>query len=106
MRRQTACYFALSPATVGSWVKSYRKYGPAGLETGSRRPRNVRQPQTPTHVTQRIRELREENPGCGREKLHRLLLAEGISISPKGQDRLIGRLKAPCAPREPIRLAK
>ena len=87
--RLTARHFGRSPDTVCRWVESYRKCGPAGLETGSRRPRNVRQPQTPPHVTQRILELREENPGCGREKLHRLLLAEGMSISPKSIDRVI-----------------
>jgi putative transposase len=104
--RLTARHFGRSPDTVGRWVQSYRQYGPAGLETGSRRPRNVRQPQTPTHVTQRILELREENPGCGREKLHRLLLVEGMSISPKGIDRVISRLKARGVLREPRPLRK
>lgn len=59
------------------------RVGPGGLENGSRRPKKVRQPQTPPEVVQRILELREENPGCGREELYRLLLAEGISISSK-----------------------
>lgn len=104
--RLTARHFGRSPDTVCRWVESYRQYGPAGLESGSRRPRNVRQPQTPPHVTQRILELREENPGCGREKLHRLLLAEGISISPKGIDRVIARLKARGVLREPRQLRK
>src|SRR3990172_8903486 len=85
--RLTGRHFGFSPDTVSRWVNGYEQYGPGGLENGSRRPKNVRQPQTPPHVTQRILELREENPGCGREKLHRLLLAEGMSISPKGIDR-------------------
>jgi len=55
---------------------------------------------------QRILELREENPGCGREKLHRLLLSEGMSISPKGIDRVIGRLKARGVLREPVHMRK
>ena len=104
--RLTARHFARSPDTVCRWVARYRQYGPAGLETGSRRPRNVRQPQTPPHVMQRILELREENPGCGREKLHRLLLTEGISISPKGIDRVIARLKARGVLREPVFLRR
>ena len=104
--RLTARHFGRSPDTVCRWVKSYRRSGSAGLETGSRRPRNVRQPQTPPHVTQRILELREENPGCGREKLHRLLLAEGMRISPKGVDRVIARLKARGVLREPVLLRK
>jgi putative transposase len=104
--RLTARHFGRSPDTVCRWVKSYQKHGPAGLETGDRRPRNVRQPQTPPHVVQRVLELREENPGCGREKLHRLLLPEGISISPKGIDRVLARLKARGVLREPVRLRK
>lgn len=99
--RLTARRFGRSPDTICRWVRSHRQYGPAGLESGSRRPRNVRQPQTPLYVTKRILELREENPACGREKLHRLLLAEGMSISPKGIDRVIARLKARGILREP-----
>ena len=104
--RLTARHFGRSPDTICRWVRSHQQYGPAGLETGSRRPRNVRQPQTPPHVTQRILGLREENPGCGREKLHRLLLAEGISISPKSIDRAIARLRARGVLREPLHLRK
>ena len=104
--RLTGRHFGFSPDTVSRWVNGYEQYGLGGLETGSRRPKNVRQPQTPPHVTQRILELREENPGCGREKLHRLLLAEGMSISPKGVDRVIARLKARGVLREPLRLRK
>lgn len=104
--RLTARHFARSPDTVCRWVGSYRQYGPTGLETGSRRPRNVRQPQTPPHVVQRILELREENPGCGREKLHRLLLAEEMRISPKGIDRVVARLKARGVLREPLQMRK
>ena len=104
--RLTARHFGFSPDTIGRWVRRHRQFGVAGLETGSRRPRTVRQPQTPAHVMQRILELREENPGCGREKLHRLLLAEGIHISPKSIDRAIARLKARRLLREPALLRK
>jgi len=99
--RLAARHFGRSPDTICRWVRSYRQFGVGGLETGSRRPRKVRQPQTPPHVMQRILELREENPGCGREKLHRLLLLEAIVISPKSIDRVIRRLKARGVLREP-----
>jgi putative transposase len=99
--RLTARHFGFSPDTISRWARAYGQYGPAGLETGSRRPRNVRQSQTPPHISQRILELREENPGCGREKLHRLLLMEGFAISPKSIDRVIARLKARGELREP-----
>ncbi len=99
--RLTARHFGFSPDTISRWVRSYEERGVRGLENGSRRPRNVRQPQTPATVVQRILELREESPGCGREKLNRLLLAEGVAISPKSIDRVIARLKARGVLREP-----
>ncbi len=104
--RLTARHFGFSPDTVSRWANAYQKWGAGGLEKGSRRPKNVRQPQTPPHVIQRILELREENQGCGREKLHRLLLAEGIGISSKSIDRVIGRLKARGVLREPLQMRK
>ena len=79
--RLTARHFGFSPDTISRWARSYGQYGPAGLETGSRRPKRVRQPQTPPNISQRVLELREENPSCGREKLHRLLLGK-VSASP------------------------
>ena len=45
--RLTAPHFGFSPDTISRWVNGYAQYGPSGLENGSRRPRMVRQPQTP-----------------------------------------------------------
>lgn len=104
--RLTARHFGFSPDTVKRWVNGYERAGWGGLENGSRRPLNVRQPQTPPAILQRILELREENPGWGREKLCRLLAEEAISISPKSIDRSIARLKARGLLREPLRKRK
>src|SRR3989304_2592220 len=70
---------------------------------GSRRPKRVRQPETPLLTVQRILALREQYPSWGREKLRVLLLREGISISAKSIDRVIARLKARGVLREPRR---
>jgi len=104
--RLTARYFGFSPDTVSRWVRAYRQYGPSGLEKGSRRPKRVRQPETPLEVIQRILTLREEYPSWGREKLRVLLLREGIQISAKSIDRVIARLKARGVLREPLRCRK
>src|SRR3989337_1005535 len=79
--RLTARHRGFSPDTVSRWVRAYREYDPGGLEKGSRRPKRVRQPETPLVVVQHILALREEYPSWGREKLRILLLREGISIS-------------------------
>jgi len=104
--RLTARHFGFSPDTVSRWVRAYREYGPSGLEKGSRRPKRVRQPETPLVVVQRIQALREQYPSWGREKLRVLLLREGISISAKSIDRVIARLKARGVLREPQRPRK
>ena len=92
--RLTARHFGFSPDTISRWARAYRRDGIAGLEPRSRRPRRVRQPQTPSAVVQRIRELREQYPRWGREKLRVLSQRDGIHISAKSIDRVIARLKA------------
>jgi len=104
--RLTARHFGFSPDTISRWTRAYRKDGVIGLEPRSRRPKRVRQPQTPSDVVQRIQELREEYPRWGREKLRVLLDREGIYISAKSIDRVIARLKASGALREPLRPRK
>lgn len=104
--RLAARHFGFSPDTVSRWVRSYRKAGKAGLEPRSRRPKRVRQPQTPSYVVQRIQELREQYPCWGREKLRLLLEREGIFLSAKTIDRVIARLKARGVLREPIKPRK
>lgn len=99
--RLTARHFGFSPDTISRWAKAHGQYGPGGLENGSRRPKNVRQPETPPGVIQRIQALREERPSWGREKLRVLLAREGITISAKSIDRVIARLKARGVLREP-----
>jgi transposase InsO family protein len=99
--RLTARHFGFSPDTISRWASAYQKWGPGGLEKGSCRPKNVRQPRTPTAVVQRILALREERPAWGREKLRVLLLDEGICISAKSIDRVLKRLRARGVLREP-----
>ena len=92
--RLTARHFGYSPDTISRLVRAYHTGGVRGLEPRSRRPRRVRQPQTPLDVVERVRVIRERYPRWGREKLRALLAEEGVTISPKSIDRVIGRLKA------------
>ena len=92
--RLTARHFGYSPDTISRWVRAYNSGGVRGLEPGSRRPRRVRQPQTSLEVVERVQAVREQYPRWGREKLRVLLLEEGITLSAKSIDRVIGRLKA------------
>ena len=100
--RLTARHFGYSPDTISRWAKGYEGGGVRGLEPRSRRPHRVRQPQVSVEVVERIQALREQYPRWGREKLRVLLEREGVPISAKGIDRVIGRLKARGVLREAV----
>jgi putative transposase len=104
--RLTARHFGFSPDTISRWMRAYSERGLAGLEPRSRRPRRVRQPETSLAAVQRIQALREQYPRWGREKLRVLLEREGVCLSAKSIDRVIHRLKARGALREPARPRK
>lgn len=101
--RLTCRHFGISPDTFYRWR---RRYDPRHLERleddrRTRRPHRVRQPQTPPAVVERIRALREQYPRWGKDKLAVLLRREGIRLSASTVGRILGRLRARGALREP-----
>ena len=66
----------------------------------------MRQPETLPEVMERVRAVREQYPRWGREKLRVLLSEEGITLSAKSIDRVIGRLKVLGVLREAVRPRK
>lgn len=91
--RLVARIFSVSRATLYRWRQRYRPEALRTLEPRSRRPRRVRQPQTPGPVVARIRALRTQYPRWGREKLRVLLAREGLTVSAKTIDRVLARLR-------------
>ena len=106
--RLTCRYFGISPQTFYRWKDRFDTYDLSRLEEKSRRPHQVRQPQTPVRVVERIQELREQYPRWGKEKLAVLLRREGIEISGSTVERVMRRLRARGLLVEPenVRLAK
>jgi len=92
--RKTCRYFGIAAQTFYRWKRRYDPYNLSTLEEESRRPRNVRQPQTPLKVRERILELRNEHPRWSRDKLAVLLRKEGIEISGSTVGRVMNKLKA------------
>lgn len=86
--RLTCRYFGISAQTFYRWKRRFDKYDLTTLEELSCRP------QISSHVAERIRELREQYPCWGRDKLAVLLHREGIEISSSTVGRVINRLKA------------
>lgn len=97
--------FTLSRATLFRWRRRYAATDLSRLESRSRRPRHVRQPQTPVAVITRLRLLRLQYPRWGREKLRILLRREGITLSAKTIDRVLARLRVTGQLVEPLRSA-
>jgi transposase InsO family protein len=92
--QEAARLFGVSRATLYRWRQRYHPQDLATLEARSRRPRHVRQPQTPPAVVTRLRALRAQYPRWGREKLRVLLAREGLTLSAKTIDRVLARLRA------------
>jgi len=101
--RLTCRHFGISPDTFYRWR---RRYDPRRLESleddpRTRRPHRVRQPETPPAVVGRIQALREQYPRWGKDKLGVLLQREGIGLSASTVGRVLHRLRARGALREP-----
>jgi putative transposase len=106
--RLTCRYFGISAQTFYRWLNRYDPDDLTKLESGSHRPFKVRQPETAVEVVERIRELREQYPRWGRDKLAVLLQKEGVEVSASTVGRVMNRLRARGVLVEPenVRLAK
>jgi transposase InsO family protein len=83
---EAAKVFPGGKRTLERWAAAYRKFGQAGLEPKSTRPKS--QPEeTPIRIKERIIELRQETRLC-LKKLNYKLKKENISVS----DRLVGKV--------------
>jgi transposase InsO family protein len=100
---QTCRHFDISRQTFYRWWARYDPRRPQSLEDDrrTRRPRRVRQPQTPPEVEARIRTLRELYPRWGDRKLAVLLRREGHRLAHATVGRVLARLRAKGQLREP-----
>ncbi|HYM92067.1 MAG TPA: integrase core domain-containing protein [bacterium] len=94
--RLTCRHFGISRATFYRW---WQRYDPRRLQSleddrRTRRPRRVRQPQTPPVLVARIRAVREQFPRWGKVKLAVLLRRDGWPVSASTVGRTLTRLRA------------
>lgn len=106
--RRTCRYFGISPQTFYRWKGRFDRYDLTTLESHCRRPHQVRRPRTSVEVVERIKELREQYPRWGRDKIAVLLRREGMEVSASTVGRVINRLKERGVLKEPVnvRLAR
>ena len=93
--RLTCRHFGISSATFYRW---WHRYDPRRLQSleddqRTRRPRRVRQPQTPPGLVARIRAAREQFPRWGKVKLAVLLRRDGWPVSASTVGRTLTRLR-------------
>jgi len=74
-REATVAAFGVKERTLYSWQAKLKKGGgaPEALNEKSKRPKTVRRRQWPNQVTDKIRELRNEHPNLGKDKIHLFL---------------------------------
>jgi putative transposase len=104
--RLTCRHFDICPKTFYRWKNRFDPYDLTTLEEESRRPRRVRQSQTPAVVVDKILELRTRYPRWGKKKLVVLLRREGIKISASTVGRVMNKLKARGVLIEPLNVTQ
>jgi transposase InsO family protein len=104
--RLTCRHFGISAQTFYRWKNRFDPYDLTTLEADSRRPRHVRQPQTPRAVVEAILELRTQYPRWGKDKLAVLLRKRGIQASTSTVGRVMKRLRDRGVLVEPINVRR
>lgn len=98
--------FGISRPTLYRLNKRYNPNDLASLKDKSRKPKHLRTPKWPSELIIAVRDLREEWPGYGKDKLVKLLKDEkGIDAAASTIGRIIGYLKKRGELVEPVRKA-
>lgn len=92
-KNQSLCarHFGIGRMTLYRWIRRYERYGLAGLNEDSRKPRNVRKPTTSWNIVARTVQLRKQYPAWSKHKIHALLKREGIQTSESTVGRILKR---------------
>jgi len=97
--------FGMSRATLYRWVKRFNPHDLTSLREGSRRPRRVRQPVWSSELVKAIKQVREQYPRWGKDKLVVLLREQGYMTSASTVGRVLRNLKKRGVLVEPVRRA-
>ena len=83
----------MSRATLYRWRKRWKEKGNRGLDEYSRRPKRLRTVSWSVELIEAVRELREQYPRWGKDKLCVLLGREGLQLSASTVGRILTHLK-------------
>jgi putative transposase len=95
--------FGISRATLYRWLKRFDPKDLISLREQSRRPRRVRRPIWSRQLVRAVKELREEYPRWGKDKLVVLVRGQGYEASTSTVGRILRHLKQRGELKEPKR---
>src|SRR4030042_4872394 len=95
--------FGMSRATLYRWLQRFNPSDLTSLREGSRRPRRVRRPVWSYELVMAVKEVREQYPRWGKDKLVVLLREQGYMTSASSVGRVLRYLKRRGALVEPVR---
>jgi putative transposase len=95
--------FGMSRATLYRWVQRFNPHDLTSLREGSRRPRRVRRPVWSPEMVKAIKQVREQYPRWGKDKLVVLLREQGYITSASTVGRVLRYLKRRGVLAEPVR---
>lgn len=99
----TCRHFGISRPTFYSWKARFEPRDLRTLETRSSRPRHGRARTWTTEQVEAVRALREQYPRWGKDKLQRLLAAQGVELSVSRVGRILTALQRRGVLRDPPR---
>jgi putative transposase len=100
--RLTCRHFDISPQTFYRWRRRYDSRHVESLESGSHRPKRVRQPTYSVGLVEAVVKLREQYPRWGKDKLLVLLEKEGFHTSASTVGRILVYARKRGILREPV----
>ncbi len=95
--------FGISRATLYRWLRRFDPRDLISLKEQSRRPRRVRRPLWSRDLVRAVKELREEYPRWGKDKLVVLVRGQGHEVSTSTVGRILRHLKQRGELKEPKR---
>ncbi len=95
--------FGISRATLYRWLKRWDPKDWDSLKEGSRRPRRVRRALWSWELVRAVKELREEYPRWGKDKIGVLVRDQGYEVSTSTVGRILRHLKQRGELKEPKR---
>src|SRR5256886_10676602 len=89
----TCRHFGISRQCFYRWWRRYDPHNLTTLEAHSHRPHQLRRPTWSAQQAEGVLALRRQYPRWGKDKLRRLLLKQGLSLSPSMVGRILTDLK-------------